>query len=49
MISFNNIIGHEKIIDFLIKRIKNDKIGHSYLFTGNQGIGKKLTAIHAKK
>ncbi len=42
---FKHIIGHEKAIDSLQKAIKNDKISHSYLFVGEEGIGKKMVAL----
>lgn len=41
---FENIIGNEKIIKELKKTIENNKILHSYMFIGNEGIGKKLIA-----
>ncbi len=49
MIDFKEIIGHEKPINILKNRIKLDKIGNSYLFTGKEGTGKKLTAIAFSK
>ena len=49
MIDFKEIIGHEKPIQILKNRIKLDKINHSYLFTGKEGIGKKLIAIAFSK
>lgn len=42
--SFNNIIGHEKTIKSLQSSIKNNKISHSYLFVGEESIGKKMVA-----
>lgn len=41
-----NIIGHEKVKIILDKLLKEDKIGHAYLFFGKEGIGKKLMAIN---
>ena len=41
---FENIIGNEKIRKELKKTIENNKILHSYMFIGNEGIGKKLIA-----
>ncbi|MDI9597679.1 MAG: DNA polymerase III subunit delta', partial [Atribacterota bacterium] len=49
MIDFKEIVGHTKPKQILKNRIKNEKIGHSYLFVGNEGIGKKLTAIAFSK
>ncbi len=41
---FHNILGNDKIKQILINSIKQDKTSHSYLFIGNEGIGKKLIA-----
>jgi DNA polymerase III subunit delta' len=49
MIDFKQIIGHEKPIQILKNRIKFNRIGHSYLFSGKGGIGKKLIAIAFSK
>lgn len=45
----DKIIGHEKQRQILKKMIEEDKIGHAYLFTGKDGIGKKLVAIEFAK
>ena len=42
--SFNNIVGNEKIKTFLNKAISENHILHSYLFSGIEGIGKTLFA-----
>ena len=41
---FENILGNQKIKEKLKKSINEDKILHSYLFIGIEGIGKKLIA-----
>lgn len=41
---FKDIIGNEKAKDILIKSLKNNTVLHSYMFIGNEGIGKKLIA-----
>lgn len=41
---FNNIIGNDKNKNVLINTIKSNKISHSYIFCGIEGIGKKLIA-----
>lgn len=38
---YKDIIGHEKVIEALKKIIKNGTISHSYLFEGEDSIGKK--------
>ena len=45
MIDFEKIVGQKKPIKLLKNLIKYDWIGHAYLFTGKEGIGKKATAI----
>lgn len=45
----DKIIGHEKQRQILKKMIEEDKVGHAYLFTGKEGIGKKLVAIEFAK
>lgn len=47
--SFNNLIGNDKIKSILKESIKNDSILHSYLFYGIDGIGKKLFALDFAK
>ena len=41
---FNNIIGNTNNKNILQNLIKNDKISHSYIFSGPKGIGKMLFA-----
>ncbi len=42
--SFENIIGNDKIKQELEENIRNNTVSHSYLFIGQDGIGKKLFA-----
>lgn len=42
--SFENIIGNEEVKYILNKTIQNNKLTHSYMFIGAQGIGKTLFA-----
>ena len=46
---FNNIIGNNKVKDSLVKSLKNNTVLHSYMFIGEQGIGKKLIANQFSK
>jgi len=39
--SFNELIGNEKVKQNLIKTLNSKKISHSYMFIGTKGIGKK--------
>lgn len=42
--SFEDIVGNNKIKRELQEMVKNNSISHSYLFSGEEGIGKKLFA-----
>lgn len=41
---FNDIIGHEKQKQMFLSALKRDRLPHAFLFTGQEGIGKKKTA-----
>ena len=41
---FDEIIGNEQIKGELRKRLKENKVSHSYMFVGIEGIGKQMTA-----
>lgn len=41
---FDTIVGHEQVILHLQHAIANNKVSHSYIFTGEPGSGKKLLA-----
>lgn len=41
---FKDIIGNEKAKQILLKTVKNKTVLHSYMFIGNEGIGKSLIA-----
>lgn len=41
---FKNILGNNKIKDLLVNSVNTNKISHSYLFIGTEGIGKNLIA-----
>jgi DNA polymerase-3 subunit delta' len=47
--SLGNIIGHEKVVERLLGIIAHHRIASSYLFCGEQGIGKKTAAIEFAK
>lgn len=44
MSGFENVIGHEDIIEHFQNAIKLDKISHAYIINGENGSGKKLLA-----
>ncbi len=39
------IIGHQRILDFFRKSIKNNRLAHAYLFIGPNHLGKKTVAL----
>jgi DNA polymerase-3 subunit delta' len=47
--SFKDVLGHSMPIEFLKRAIHQDKVSHSYLFLGNDGIGKKWAALQFAK
>lgn len=47
--SFKNVLGHEMAVEQLRRALRADKIAHSYLFLGNEGIGKKWVALQFSK
>lgn len=44
MKKFNDIVGHESIKEHLRTAISMDKLSHAYIFSGEEGSGKKMTA-----
>ncbi|MDO5725393.1 MAG: DNA polymerase III subunit delta' [Tissierellia bacterium] len=47
--NFKEVIGHDAIINSLMRMIEQREIGHLFLFSGNSGVGKKYIAnIFAK-
>lgn len=44
MKSFNNVIGHEQIIEHMQTAIEKDHVSHAYILNGEQGAGKKMLA-----
>lgn len=44
MLSFENVEGHEQIIEHLQNAIRQKKVNHAYIFNGEKGCGKKLIA-----
>lgn len=42
---FHDVIGHERPKTILQTALRHDRIAHAYLFHGDEGIGKQLTAL----
>ena len=47
--SFSEVVGQRKAIDFLTAAVRNSRIPHAYLFSGPEGIGKALVARQLAK
>lgn len=43
-VTFEDVVGQEHIVKVLQHQIKNNQIGHAYLFCGSRGTGKTTTA-----
>ncbi|MDR3071487.1 MAG: DNA polymerase III subunit delta' [Endomicrobium sp.] len=46
---FENVYGQEKVKEILSSQIKSDKVAHAYIFMGQDGVGKRFTAIEFAK
>lgn len=42
---FSSIIGHDRQVDILKRALAHNALAHAYLFSGEPGIGKRLTAF----
>lgn len=42
---FQDIIGHDRPVAILKRALNNNALAHAYLFSGESGIGKRLTAL----
>jgi len=47
--SFKDIIGQDKAVSILLRTIQRGRVPSSYIFAGESGIGKKLTAMNLAK
>lgn len=43
--TFDQILGHDRQKDILRRALANGRLAHAYLFTGPEGIGKRLMAL----
>src|SRR5512147_1312083 len=43
--NFSDIVGHERPVTILKRALANGTLAHAYLFSGAEGIGKKMTAL----
>jgi DNA polymerase-3 subunit delta' len=44
-VSFADIVGHDRPLAILKRALANHTLAHAYLFSGEEGIGKKMTAL----
>lgn len=44
IVNFDQIRGHRKILELLIRVVHTKRLAHAYIFSGLEGIGKRLTA-----
>lgn len=43
--TFTDIIGHDRPLNIIRRAIANGTLAHAYLFSGDEGIGKRMTAL----
>src|SRR3990172_246416 len=43
--TFHDILGHDRPVAILKRALAQDTLAHAYLFSGEAGIGKKMTAL----
>lgn len=41
----DQVVGHQDVIENFLSAFEHNKLGHSYLFVGPSGVGKKTTAL----
>ncbi len=46
---FENIIAQHQAKQFLLAALERDRLGHAYLFSGPDGVGKTLLAVEFAK
>lgn len=49
MSAFSKVIGHNNIKEYFSRAINADKVSHSYIFEGPEGVGKKMIAMEFAK
>lgn len=47
--AFADVVGHQRPLQILRRVIETGKVHHAYLFTGMEGIGKRLVALNMAK
>ena len=49
MMAFRDVVGHQRPLKILQKGIETERVYSAYLFTGMEGIGKRLVALNMAK
>jgi len=49
MMAFRDVVGHQRPLQIIRKEIEAGRVYHAYLFTGIEGIGKRLVAVNMAK
>ncbi len=47
--ALKNVLGQDRALNILRGCVSKDRIAHAYLFSGEDGIGKRLTAVNFAK
>jgi len=47
--AFRDVVGHQRPLQIIRKEIERGRVYHAYLFTGMEGIGKRLVAVNMAK
>lgn len=42
---FSEILGHERVVDLLLRSLRSGKTGHAYIFEGPSGCGRRKSAL----
>ena len=49
ILSFESLKGQDSAVSYLKASLRNNRISHAYIFSGPDGIGKRLAAINFAK
>ncbi len=47
--AFQDVIGHNTVVNLLKRALVNQRVNHAYLFVGPEGVGKELIAVQFAK
>jgi DNA polymerase-3 subunit delta' len=49
MVAFREVVGHQRPLRIIRRAIETGRVHHAYLFTGMEGIGKRMAALNMAK